>query len=417
MTLPVINLDPRVGTDEASQKAHQLLFNTLLRIDNQLRPVPDLAESLEQPDPVTYVARLRHGVLFHNGRELTADDVVYTFRSFLDPAFRGRTAAYRMLAAVNRLDRYTVEFKLKTAVASFPINLVMGIVQDGSGGANARQPIGTGPYRLAQFVADDRLVLTPFEQHYAGRPRNDGLVLKVIPDDTMRGLELRNGSVDLVVNDLSPDLVWELRQEGRMQVATAAGHRLRLHRPEPARSDPQPPGGAQGDRLRDRSRRHREIPAARICHDGRRHPAADVVGVRAQRLRLHARSGRSGAPARRGRLPRSRRRRAAAAVPAVAEDVDLGGVPAAGGRHPARPRAGRHRGPDPVVGIPDAVGRRAAGKLPALLAAVRRRDRSRHAAARVSLAARAARRPEPRVLPERRRRSADRRSGGRDRRR
>jgi len=223
MALPVINLDPRVGTDEASQKAHQLIFNTLLRIDKELRPVPDLAESLEQPDPVTYVARLRRGVLFHNGRELSADDVVYTFRSFLDPAFRGRTAAYRMLAAVNRLDRYTVEFKLKTAVGSFPINLVMGIVQDGSGGANARQPIGTGPYRLAQFVADDRLVLTPFEQHYAGRPRNDGLVLKVVPDDTMRGLELRNGSVDLVVNDLSPDLVWELREEGRMQVATAAG--------------------------------------------------------------------------------------------------------------------------------------------------------------------------------------------------
>ena len=185
--------------------------------------MPDLAESLEQPDPITYIARLRQGILFHNGRELSADDVVYTFRSFLDPGFRGRTAAYRMLAAVNRLDRYTVEFKLKTAVASFPINLVMGIVQDGSGGANARQPIGTGPYRLAQFVADDRLVLTPFEQHYAGRPRNSGLVLKVIPDDTMRGLELRNGSVDLIVNDLSPDLVWELREEGRMQVATAAG--------------------------------------------------------------------------------------------------------------------------------------------------------------------------------------------------
>ena len=90
MALPVINLDPRVGTDEASQKAHQLLFNTLLRIDSQLRPVPDLAESLEQPDPVTYIARLRRGVLFHNGRELTADDVVYTFRSFLDPAFRGQ---------------------------------------------------------------------------------------------------------------------------------------------------------------------------------------------------------------------------------------------------------------------------------------------------------------------------------------
>lgn len=223
MTNPVVNLDPRVATDEASQKAHQLIFNTLLRVDNQLRPVPDLAESLEQPDPVTYVARLRRGVLFHNGRELTAEDVVYTFRSFLDPAFRGRTAPYRVLAAVNPVDRYTVEFKLKTPVASFPINLVMSIVQTDSGGANARQPIGTGPYRLAQFVADDRLVLTPFDQYYGGRPRNDGVVLKVIPDDTMRGLELRKGTVDLIVNDLSPDLVWELRQEGRMQVETAPG--------------------------------------------------------------------------------------------------------------------------------------------------------------------------------------------------
>jgi peptide/nickel transport system substrate-binding protein len=223
MTNPVLNLDPRVATDEASQKAHQLIFNTLLRVDNELRPVPDLAESLEHPDPFTYVARLRRGVLFHNGRELTAEDVVYTFRSFLDPGFRGRTASYRALAAVDPLDRYTVAFKLKTPVASFPINLVMSIVQSGSGDANVRQPIGTGPYRVAQFVADDRLVLTPFDRYYAGRPRNDGVVLKVVPDDTMRGLELRKGTVDLIVNDLSPDLVWELRQEGRMQVETAPG--------------------------------------------------------------------------------------------------------------------------------------------------------------------------------------------------
>ena len=88
---PAINLDPRVGTDDASQKLHQLLFSTLVRIDEQLRVVPDLAESLDQPDPSTFVAHLRRGVLFHNGRELTSDDVVYTFRSFLDPAFRGRS--------------------------------------------------------------------------------------------------------------------------------------------------------------------------------------------------------------------------------------------------------------------------------------------------------------------------------------
>src|SRR6185436_10840539 len=118
---------------------------------------------------------------------------------------------------------YTVEFKLKSPLNSFPVNLVMGIVQDGSGAANARKPIGTGPYRLSEFVPDDHVALTAFDQYFAGRPRNDSVVLKVIPDDTMRGLELRKGTIDLIVNDLSPDIVWQLREEGRLKVATAAG--------------------------------------------------------------------------------------------------------------------------------------------------------------------------------------------------
>ena len=223
MANAAVNLDPRVGSDEASQKAHQLLYSSLVRIDEQLRIVPDLAESLEQPDPLTYIVRLRPGVKFHNGRELAADDVVYTFRSFLDPTFRGRSGAYRLLGAVDPIDRYTVRFTLKEPFGSFPINLVMGIVQAGSGGSNARAPIGTGPYRIAQFVQDDRLVLEPFDDYYGGRPKNGGLVLKVVPDDTMRGLELRKGTVDLVVNDLAPDVVWQLRTEGRLQVVTAAG--------------------------------------------------------------------------------------------------------------------------------------------------------------------------------------------------
>ena len=217
------NLDPRVGTDEASQKIHQLLFSPLVRIDTDLRVVPELAEAIEQPDPVTYIARLRRGVLFHNRRELTSDDVVYTFRSFLDPTFKGRSGAYRVLAGVNAIDRYSVEFKLKNPLGSFPINLVMGIVQAGSGAANTRTPIGTGPYRLTEFVADDHVTVAAFDQYYRGRPRNDGVLLKVIPDDTMRGLELRNGSVDLIVNDLSPDIVWQLQEEGRVQVETAPG--------------------------------------------------------------------------------------------------------------------------------------------------------------------------------------------------
>lgn len=222
-TNSAVNLDPRVSADEASQKAHQLLYSSLVRIDDDLRIVPELAESLEQPDPLTYLARLRRGVRFHDGRELTAADVVYTFRSFLDPDFRGRSGAYRLLGSVDAIDPYTVRFVLKEPFGSFPINLVMGIVQDGSGAANARTPIGTGPYRLAAFAVDDRLVLDAFPDHYGGAPRNSRVVLKVVPDDTMRGLELRKGTVDIVVNDLSPDIAWQLREEGRLRVETALG--------------------------------------------------------------------------------------------------------------------------------------------------------------------------------------------------
>ena len=164
MTNSASVLDPRVGADEASQKAHQLIFNTLVRIDADLRIVPELADALESPDPLTYVARLRRGVQFHDGRELTAEDVVYTFRSFLDPTFRGRSGAYRLLTAVNAIDRYTVEFRLKEPFGSFPINLVMGIVQAGSGTANVRTPVGTGPYKVVEFTPDDRLVLAPFDE-------------------------------------------------------------------------------------------------------------------------------------------------------------------------------------------------------------------------------------------------------------
>ena len=113
--------------------------------------------------------------------------------------------------------------KLQTPFASFPVNLVMGIVQAGSGESNARQPIGTGPYKVRSFVQDDRLVLEPFDRYFSGKPKNDGIVLKVVPDDTMRGLELRKGTVDLIVNDLAPDIVWQLGQERRLGVVTAAG--------------------------------------------------------------------------------------------------------------------------------------------------------------------------------------------------
>lgn len=217
-------LDPGVALDEVSQKIQQLLFSSLFRIDEHLRVVPDLATRVDIPDPLTYVIDIPSGVHFHDGREMTADDVAYTFRRFLDPAFvSGRKGAYRSLRRVDVLGRDRVAFRLATPDASFPVNLVMSIVPAGTGADAARHPIGSGPYRLAEFVPDDHVTLSPFPGAYRGRPANDGLVFKVVPDDTMRGLELRNRSVDLVVNDLSPDLVETLRRTTDLHIATAPG--------------------------------------------------------------------------------------------------------------------------------------------------------------------------------------------------
>lgn len=218
------NLDPRFGTDDASQKVHQLIFDNFMELDDHLRVVPKLAESLEHPDPLTYVATLRKGVRFHDGSELTADDVTFTFGQFLDPAFVSpRKGGYRELQSVTAPDAHTVVFTLKQPFASFPINLMMPILKKGSGPEVREHPVGTGPYRFVRYAVDDRLELMANSDYWAGAPRNSGLIMKIVPDDVMRGLELKKGTLDMVVNDLAPDIVHQMRADPSLQVVQSPG--------------------------------------------------------------------------------------------------------------------------------------------------------------------------------------------------
>ena len=219
------NLDPRRANDEVSARVGQLVFSPLMDWSNDLRAVPKLAERLDNPDPRTYIARLRRGVKFHDGHELTSKDVVYTYTSMLAPDFVSPyKSALRSLVSVRALDRYSVEFKLSEPFAAFPLQLITPpIVPDGAGETLVTAPYGTGPYRFVRSVVDERLEVVAFDDYFEGRPKNAGVVLKVIPDDTMRGLELRKGTVDVAINDMPPDIVHQLEQRGEVVVERSPG--------------------------------------------------------------------------------------------------------------------------------------------------------------------------------------------------
>ena len=317
------NLDPRIASDDTSQKLGQLIFSSLMTLDEHLRAVPQLAERIENPDPLTWVITVRRGVKFHDGHELTSADVRYTFRSLLAPGFISPLkGAYRMVRSVDARDRYTVVFNLNEPFATFPGNLVVPpIAPDGAGPSFRDHPIGTGPYKFVSHAVDDRLELAAFDDYYGGRPRNDGLVFRFVPDDIMRGLELRKGTMDLVVNDIAPDIVHQLERQPSLQTVQSPGTDYQYI----------------GVNLRDpilRDVRVRQALAYAVDYDAiieysaprarlprrRNHPAGRV-GVRAGRVLVHARSRAGEAPARRGRLPGSRRRRSRDALHAVAEGV------------------------------------------------------------------------------------------------
>jgi len=219
------NLDPRIGSDDSSQKVGQLLFSSLMTLDDHLRVVPQLAERIDNLDPTTYVVTIRRGVRFHDGHELTSADVVHTFRTLLAPGFISPLkGAHRLVKSVGARARYAIVFSLTEPFGSFPASLVLPpIVPDRADPSFKDHPIGTGPYRFVRYAADDFIELAPFDDYYDGRPRNGGLLLRIVPDDIMRGLELRKGTMDLVINDLAPDIIVQLEREASLQAVRAPG--------------------------------------------------------------------------------------------------------------------------------------------------------------------------------------------------
>ncbi|MGH7428764.1 MAG: ABC transporter substrate-binding protein, partial [Candidatus Methylomirabilaceae bacterium] len=164
------------------------------------------------PDGLKYTFKLRKGVKFHDGSELTADDVKYTFEWNMNPANAASYAAnFKSVDKVETPDKYTVVVKMKEPFAPFLVNtastFVLSAKYHGRIGEKAytSQPMGTGPFRLRDWRPAEYTIVEAFDQHFRGRPNIDTFRQDVVPEASVRAIALRTGTSDSATWPLLPE--------------------------------------------------------------------------------------------------------------------------------------------------------------------------------------------------------------------
>ncbi len=219
------NLDPRLGTDVSSARVHELIFDPLVTTDQKAEIVPHLAWKWESVEGKVYTFFLRPGVEFHSGKKLTADDVKYTFESLLDEKFFSpKKEHFRIIKAIDAVDDHTVRFTLREPFSSFLINEAgIGIIPQGSGEECHLRPIGSGLFKFLYYKDDEEVGFAAFDNYWGGSPKVDRIIYKIIPDSTTRVLELRKGSIDLVINAIPEEIIQSIEREPHLKVLKKQG--------------------------------------------------------------------------------------------------------------------------------------------------------------------------------------------------
>jgi peptide/nickel transport system substrate-binding protein len=183
----------------------------------------DLAERWEQPDDTTYLFHLRRGVRWHNkppvnGRELTADDVKFTFNRFL--TIKGNPERYLLdsVERVEAVDRYTVKFVLTEPYVWLPNKLANAlctwivapeVVEKYGDLKKAETAVGTGPFTLERHEPNVKLVFKRNPNYFrAGQPFVDGVEWMIVEDDSTGLAMYRTGNLDA-----GPSTWWSVRQQ------------------------------------------------------------------------------------------------------------------------------------------------------------------------------------------------------------
>lgn len=220
-------LDPACLDDVYEASLVNQLFEGLLSFDANLNVVPCIAESWRiSRDGQTYTFLLKQGVLFHDGTEVTADDFVYSFtRVFdLDPRLTNLAREYlshiegsqayadrkaKRIAGLTAVSPYELRITLDRPFASFLAVLAMEMsrvvpseyAERVGADAFSTHPVGSGPFQLAAWDPDRRIVMTAFDRYHQGRAHLDSLVFD-LPTDNAREYAISgflSGRLDAVV--------------------------------------------------------------------------------------------------------------------------------------------------------------------------------------------------------------------------
>jgi peptide/nickel transport system substrate-binding protein/oligopeptide transport system substrate-binding protein len=217
-----VTLDPALFTDVNSEGVARRIFNNLVKLDAKLQPAPDLAESWKiSDDGLTYTFALRKGVRFHNGREMVADDVRFSFERLLRPetasqrawvvepiagARELRDGKAQSLAGLETPDACTVVLRLKEAFSpALMLNLLaMGNaaivpreeVADRGGEKFGRRPVGTGPFRFVSWRDHDAIILARNDQYFGGPAKLAGMRFRIIKESLVAWQEYLAGGLE-----------------------------------------------------------------------------------------------------------------------------------------------------------------------------------------------------------------------------
>ncbi|MFK4812305.1 ABC transporter substrate-binding protein [Devosia sp. ZW T5_3] len=238
-------LDPRLTRDTTASRTADLIYSGLVHITPALEPVPDLAESWENPDPQTFIFKLRPDLKFSDGSPLTADDVVFTYTTLIDPDFNAPARAlYTPITAVEAVDPLTVKFTLSAPYAPLLSYLDVGIVPKAlvEGGADlALNPVGAGPMKLVSWNRGSEITLEANANYWRGAPKIENVTIKIIGDNSARAQAFEAGDLDVIQSPLSPQDIERLKADDRFGNVITAGlgvNYLNFNTKDPLLADP-----------------------------------------------------------------------------------------------------------------------------------------------------------------------------------